>query len=1203
MAASSLSVANSLRRSISDVVETRSYSSTVSRSADPRLKRAGTSRQCRDLTAAACETFGRRMERLSHAHEQRSMVHATRLAIRAGSKSKELVALKLKMSIQVQFGESLAVAGSSKWLGSWHEQKDMAWSESGWTLDVRVKPGDEAEFKFLIKGTHGGTSTTWEEGPNRKLKIPGSGEAGAYELQASWSQIPELEALSAVSAGAALHGEPEEAKEARPTNGAATVGGGRNEGKHLEQEEEESRFLRGWQGKEATFMRSNEHSSERRGKWSTEGLQGAGLKLVEGDKSAGNWWRKLEVVRSLVDSSEGGAHLDALVHSAVYLQWISTGQIVCVEDGGHHRPNKHAEIARQIFRVLERDSVKPGVSPEELLVARKIHPNLPSFTAEFTASVPLTRIRDIAHRNDIPHDLKQEIKHTIQNKLHRNAGPEDLVATNAMLKRVTAPGASYSQDFVEQLRIFYRELKDFFNAASLTDQLAALRGSFDDSATSALSTFLEAKERADAGDGTDKLIGALHALTGLRALLLKGLESGLRNDASDDAIAMRQKWRLAEIGLENYSFVLLSRFINALEASGGASTLATEATSGNTAKWAHALGATVLGVRQLGLSGWQRAECVAIENEISAWQSAQLPPKASEDATRVWALRLKATLDRTRRLAETYTETILKLFPSAAKGLGLALDVPDNTINTFAEADIRASVVFQLAKLCSLLLKSVRAVTGGGGWDSIMTGSAIGRLVQVERITPGAMPAEVATEVVVLLVNRADGDEEVKAAGGNVAGIVLCQELPHLSHLGVRARQEGVVFVTCEDEDRLAELRALNGKAVKLEATPEAVDVSEFDGKLPRAEELASVGVAEAVKASEASSSTNRPVATGAKQSKAINGSVTGVLELSEADVQTCGAKAAACGQLAILAEKAVAAGKSTAFRVPAGASIPFGAMDDALSASGSSDEFASLVERSEKARVEGGELDSVCERLRELVAAQKLPEASIQKIAKTFPADAKLIVRSSANVEDLEGMSGAGLYDSIPNVRPSEADEFVKAVARVWASLYTRRAVLSRRAASVPQKDAAMAILVQELLSPDISFVLHTRNPVDNDSSVVQAELALGLGETLASGTRGSPWRLAVSKDSGKVKTLAFANFSEQLTIGGSGAADGTMVHKVADYSKQPLSVDDEERQGLGKRLAAVGQFLEESFGSAQDVEGCVVGSDIYIVQTRPQP
>ena len=40
--------------------------------------------------------------------------------------------------------------------------------------------------------------------------------------------------------------------------------------------------------------------------------------------------------------------------------------------------------------------------------------SLPAFTDEFMQSTPLTRIRDIAHRGDIPHELKQEIKHTIQ---------------------------------------------------------------------------------------------------------------------------------------------------------------------------------------------------------------------------------------------------------------------------------------------------------------------------------------------------------------------------------------------------------------------------------------------------------------------------------------------------------------------------------------------------------------------------------------------------------------------------------------------------------------------------------------------------------------------------------------------------------------------------------------------------------------------
>lgn len=70
-----------------------------------------------------------------------------------------------------------------------------------------------------------------------------------------------------------------------------------------------------------------------------------------------------------------------------------------------------------------------------------------------------------------------------------------------------------------------------------------------------------------------------------------------------------------------------------------------------------------------------------------------------------------------------------------------------------------------------------------------MTGSASGRLVAAERIDPEALAA--LREDVVLLVRRADGDEEVAAGRGHVKGVVLCHELPHLSHLG-EARGEAV---------------------------------------------------------------------------------------------------------------------------------------------------------------------------------------------------------------------------------------------------------------------------------------------------------------------------------------------------------------------------------------------------------------------------
>ena len=145
---------------------------------------------------------------------------------------------------------------------------------------------------------------------------------------------------------------------------------------------------------------------------------------------------------------------------------------------------------------------------------------LPSFSESFTQSVPLTRIRDIAHRSDIPQDLKKEIKHTLQNKLHRNAGPEDLVAAEQMLARITAPGADYSGDFVHEYKVFMGELRDFFNAGSLTEILGAVAPAMDDSAQGTVQRFRQAKGALD-GRGADasmnELVDCLHQLTSVRS--------------------------------------------------------------------------------------------------------------------------------------------------------------------------------------------------------------------------------------------------------------------------------------------------------------------------------------------------------------------------------------------------------------------------------------------------------------------------------------------------------------------------------------------------------------------------------------------------------------------------------------------------------------------------------------------------------------
>ncbi len=170
-----------------------------------------------------------------------------------------------------------------------------------------------------------------------------------------------------------------------------------------------------WQGREVKFMRSNDHSHERRGTWDTAGLDEKGpvFSLVKGDEKAANWLGKLGVAQQLlVDSAPRmRPETDALAAGLVYLSWVNSGAVACAEGGGHHRPNHHARTAMQIFRSLEwaieedrprgpNGALAPRVRS---LLARRIHTRLPSFSANFTQAVPLTRIRDIAHRGDIPH--------------------------------------------------------------------------------------------------------------------------------------------------------------------------------------------------------------------------------------------------------------------------------------------------------------------------------------------------------------------------------------------------------------------------------------------------------------------------------------------------------------------------------------------------------------------------------------------------------------------------------------------------------------------------------------------------------------------------------------------------------------------------------------------------------------------------------
>src|SRR3990172_5238867 len=185
--------------------------------------------------------------------------------------------------------------------------------------------------------------------------------------------------------------------------------------KEAQKAEEEARYRKSLQVQDKPALEIPAVRKTEKKQPQVQGLEGFAKRLVTMEAETRSWREKLGWIASYVSTETPDK--EALLSLAIYLRFLCTGEIVCTEDGRHFRPNHHAGFSQQIQEKLAQIQTS-----ENAFILRKIYPWLPSFDSAYTRREPLTRIRDIAHRNDMPRELKNEIKHTLQNKLHRCAG-------------------------------------------------------------------------------------------------------------------------------------------------------------------------------------------------------------------------------------------------------------------------------------------------------------------------------------------------------------------------------------------------------------------------------------------------------------------------------------------------------------------------------------------------------------------------------------------------------------------------------------------------------------------------------------------------------------------------------------------------------------------------------------------------------------
>jgi phosphoenolpyruvate synthase/pyruvate phosphate dikinase len=101
---------------------------------------------------------------------------------------------------------------------------------------------------------------------------------------------------------------------------------------------------------------------------------------------------------------------------------------------------------------------------------------------------------------------------------------------------------------------------------------------------------------------------------------------------------------------------------------------------------------------------------------------------------------------------------------------------------------------------------------------------------------------------------------------------------------------------------------------------------------------------------------------------------------------------------------------------------------------------------------------------------------------------------RSSTNAEDIEGFSGAGLYDSTSVVLGDSQKTIARGLKKVWASTWNYHAFLEREYYHIDQTTVAMAVLVHRSFpSEKANGVAITKNLYRNDYPAFVMNIQLG--------------------------------------------------------------------------------------------------------------
>ena len=294
------------------------------------------------------------------------------------------------------------------------------------------------------------------------------------------------------------------------------------------------------------------------------------------------------------------------------------------------------------------------------------------------------------------------------------------------------------------------------------------------------------------------------------------------------------------------------------------------------------------------------------------------------------------------------------------------------------------------------------------------------------------------------------------------------------------------------------------------------------------------------------------------------------IKELKQKDAQYFGGKAASLGEVA-----------SVKLRVPKGFAISF----DAYKYFVEKNHIDEIIKKCINSYMDGNINVKECSDIiyRGFISGI-IPDVLKSEIYSAYHKNKlnMVAVRSSANLEDLPNASFAGQHDtflSVPNL-----DVALLRIKECWASIWNVNAIKYRQEKDFNQNNVCLAIIIQEMLKPEISGVTFTFNAISMKKEEIVINAGRGLGEEVVSG-RSCPDTYIYNTKNKKVFYMS---------------VNGKIVLEKYCIAT-PIINESILHRGMIERLVKKCKKIESHFALPQDIEWALCKKRLYILQSRP--